>query len=280
MIPEILGIADVDDALALSAGESWNQTAEDWRRLVELEPDGCFALREDGQLVGTVTTTMYDPTLAWIGMMVVRQSRRRRGIGALLMRHALVSLERRSIRTVKLDATPAGQPLYESLGFVAEVEFERWQGVVPPHSRHTSSAVTVTSRELVVAADAAAYGVNRSRLIDALIDGATMGVMAVSGDAGSHPAFALARRGRAATYVGPIVASTSHDAEHLLASALGQLAGHEVCLDRHAGGLLTSDALADRGLTKRRVLVRMRYGTPNAAGTGRNICGSAGPEYG
>jgi hypothetical protein len=52
-----LGLADVPDALALSTAEGWNQNAADWQRMFDLEPEGCFGVREDGRLVGTVTTT-------------------------------------------------------------------------------------------------------------------------------------------------------------------------------------------------------------------------------
>ena len=41
----VLHPTDVDAAFALSAAEGWNQSADDWRRLLRLEPDGCFAAR-------------------------------------------------------------------------------------------------------------------------------------------------------------------------------------------------------------------------------------------
>ena len=277
---QTLSVTDIDAAFALSAAEGWNQTPADWRRLVELEPDGCFAIRDEGKLVGTVTTTTYADTLAWIGMMIVRNDRRRQGIGVTLMRQALDYLRRRGISTVKLDATPAGQPLYESLGFVAEVEVERWQGIAPPTASPNATTSLGASRQQLIELDADAYGVDRSRLIASLADDCAI-VPTTVGDKNANAAgFVLARRGRAATYVGPIVASSSHDAEQLLEAALNQLAETEVCLDLHRGGHLTSTLLEARGLSRRRALVRMRYGTPNAAATDASICASAGPEYG
>ena len=43
------------DELRRLAG--WNQRPEDWRRLFWLEPRGCFVAVENGEVVGTVTTT-------------------------------------------------------------------------------------------------------------------------------------------------------------------------------------------------------------------------------
>jgi GNAT superfamily N-acetyltransferase len=47
--------------------------------------------------------------LAWIGMMLVAQEHRGRGVGKQLMRTALDHCGRSGIAEVKLDATPAGR---------------------------------------------------------------------------------------------------------------------------------------------------------------------------
>ena len=46
-----LTTSDVPDALALSSTAGWNQTAGDWRMLIELEPEGCFGIECDGAIV-------------------------------------------------------------------------------------------------------------------------------------------------------------------------------------------------------------------------------------
>ena len=106
------------DELRRLAG--WNQTLEDWRRLLWLEPRGCFVAVQNGEVVGTVTTTTHGQAVAWIGMMLVHEAHQRRGIGTRLMRQALEYLQGRGVECVKLDATPAGRPLYEKLGFVSQ----------------------------------------------------------------------------------------------------------------------------------------------------------------
>src|SRR5215831_16405050 len=108
---------DIEAALTLQRLEGWNQTERDWSRLLQLEPAGCFAAEVDGRVVGTVTTTAYGRALAWIGMMLVAPEHRRRGIGRQLFSAALDHLCASGIAAVKLDATPAGQSLYEAFGF-------------------------------------------------------------------------------------------------------------------------------------------------------------------
>jgi predicted N-acetyltransferase YhbS len=112
--------ADLPGADELRRLAGWNQTAEEWRRSLSLEPEGCFVALQDGKVAGTVTTITYGRALAWIGMMLVHPDHRGRGIGTGLMQQALKYLQDRGVKCIKLDATPAGQPLYEK-PFVVEV---------------------------------------------------------------------------------------------------------------------------------------------------------------
>ena len=70
------------DSLRNLAG--WNQTATDWNRILNYQPNGCFVAVNADRIVGTVTTTCYGQKLAWIGMMLVHPDFRRRGIGTHL----------------------------------------------------------------------------------------------------------------------------------------------------------------------------------------------------
>ncbi|MGH9612936.1 MAG: GNAT family N-acetyltransferase, partial [Bryobacteraceae bacterium] len=123
-----LTAADIPQALELSSIAGWNQTAEDWLMLINLAPESCFAFECDGEIAATTTLICYERRLAWIGMVLTRPPYRRRGFAHALVTHALETADRGGIETVKLDATDQGQPLYESLGFIAEQEVERWSG--------------------------------------------------------------------------------------------------------------------------------------------------------
>ena len=270
---------DVDAALGLSAAEGWNQSADDWRRLLRLEPDGCFAARSGGRLIGTVTTTTYGRSVAWVGMMVIHPDHRGQGIGAALMRTALDHLSRLGIASVKLDATPAGRPLYESLGFAVEAELERWQGRANAGVTRTLTAAS-GDIDALTELDRSAFGADRSRLLELLVAEALGDPLVAESRANSSNGFALARRARVATYIGPVIAETARVAEGLLDGMITRLAGAEVCLDLHLGGQLNRDMLARRELSKRRELTRMAFGPPTNAGIGGSVCASAGPEYG
>ncbi len=82
----------------------------------------------NGAAVATVATCCFGP-VAWIAMMLVEATVRRRGVGNALMGYALEHLDGAGVRTVRLDATALGRPLYESLGFIAEYGLARYEGV-------------------------------------------------------------------------------------------------------------------------------------------------------
>jgi ribosomal protein S18 acetylase RimI-like enzyme len=286
-----LGEADLPDAMRLKEVAGWNQTEADWRRLLTIEPEGCFAAVAGGRVVGTTTTIAYGRDLAWIGMVLVDPDWRRRGIATRLMRVALGYLEGRDVRTVKLDATPAGCPVYEALGFEVESMVERWELAARrprPAPRDGASGVGVArladgglgERDGVLALDRRAFGADRTELLRALIDDACTAPLVTAGVGGDVEGYGLARRGARAAYVGSLVASGSAAAAALLDALLGSLDGEPIYVDvntRFEGG---TGLLADRGFVKQRDLIRMRRGGQSAAGTSDLVFAIAGPEVG
>jgi GNAT superfamily N-acetyltransferase len=276
---ETLSEVDIEDALSLSTGEGWNQTHADWRRLLQLGSSGCFAARVGGRLAGTVTTTIYEPALAWIGMMIVHPTARRQGIGAVLMTRALDHLASTGVTCVKLDATPAGLPLYHRLGFEEEVLFERWQGVATAIRSPDHALAEQAPLGSVLPLDRAAFGADRSLLL-AMLEADALAAHVVRESAPHVEGYALARAGRIATYLGPIVSTDRALAGRLLDALLSRFRGQQVCIDVNTVGVLDPARLVEEGLTPTRPLMRMRRGGTGASGTPATLCASAGPEYG
>ena len=85
--------ADVPLGLRLREQAGWNQTEADWRRFLDLQPDGCFVAELDGAAVGTTTTCVFG-RVAWVGMVLVAEPARGRGVGAALLGAALADPHR------------------------------------------------------------------------------------------------------------------------------------------------------------------------------------------
>ena len=109
-------VADIPLGLRLARQAGWNQIEADWRRFLAMQPDGCFVGERDGTPVATTATFIFGP-VAWIAMVLVDVDSRRKGVATTLLKHALDFLDNQGVKTVRLDATAAGQPVYEKLGF-------------------------------------------------------------------------------------------------------------------------------------------------------------------
>lgn len=271
-----LEFSDIPAAMKLKEVAGWNQTEADWRHLIKLEPDGCFAAIENDQLVGTTTTTRYADDLAWIGMVLVDPQHRRRGIATQLMETALAYLDGK-VATVKLDATADGRPVYEKFGFETESLIERWRGVVP--TRSVGRENTAIDRDALLALDRRAFNADRSRLINSLIDDAQVAPVLVKDERDLLTGYALARAGTRATYIGPVVTTDTRHVENLLDRVLGQLSGDGVYIDFNDECGLSSSVLANRGFVKERDLIRMSRGLQSVK-TSPLVIAIAGPEIG
>jgi predicted N-acetyltransferase YhbS len=279
----LLAERDVAEAMRLKDAAGWNQTEEDWRRLLRLAPRGCFTATVGGRVVATTTTTTYGRALAWVGMVLVDSSFRRKGIATTLVRAALDSLDAEGVEAVKLDATPEGAPVYAGLGFEAELRIERWKGMA---GGHTSESVTPYDGMLpqlfkeVLGLDRSAFGADRSELLKALSDEECATSSLSVGGGGHLRGYALARPGAHAAYVGPVVAEEVETAAFLIDDVLGRLGDVQVYVDLNTTFEGGARELSARGFTKQRELIRMRRGKKSSAGTSRSIFAIAGPEIG
>jgi GNAT superfamily N-acetyltransferase len=267
---------DTDAVLGLCAAAGWNQTAADVRRLMALEPAGCFAAQVRDRVVGTATTTSYGSALAWVGMVLVHPAFRRRGVASALMDVALEYLRRRGVITVKLDATAAGRPVYERLGFVAEGRLERWSGQATPPGGAMSGGTWAE----VAGIDRSAFGADRGQMLQSIVAD-TPYPMCVQRDGSGRPTgYALVRPGSRAGYVGPLIAGDLETAGGLLSAALARIATGPVFIDVNTDFPGATDLLGRLGFTRQRELLCMRIGPDGAVGRSPRVFAIAGPEVG
>jgi len=270
--------SDIPAAMQLKEAAGWNQTEEDWHRLLALEPNGCFAAVKDDRLVGTTTSTTYGNDLAWIGMVLVDPQERQQGIATRLMKVAIDYLKDK-VATVKLDATAQGKPLYERFGFQVESVLERWSGTSNARNAETPNVLDHDAIRDVLALDRVAFAADRSNLLEKLIEDSCVPPVLLRAADGTLGGYALARRGTNAAYVGPVVAKSPRHVERLLDQALSELAGRRVYIDFNTECGAGTSMLSDRGFVKERDLIRMSAGA-RAAKTSPLVIAIAGPETG
>jgi GNAT superfamily N-acetyltransferase len=278
-----LTAADLPFADQVREAAGWNQTLSDWERFLALEPDGCFLAEWEGAPAGTATTAVYASTLAWIGMVLVHPDRRRLGIGRALLQHCIHTVRDRGVRCVKLDATPAGQPVYEGLGFRAEWTLTRWMGFPSSLlSRAGNSRVRpwrVEDGASVDSLDARVFGVSRRRLFDALIP-QCLAVRVVEDPADCLQGFGVLRPGSRALYLGPVIAASQQAAVVLVESLLHHADGRQVYWDLPDQNRPLVQWGERHGFSRQRPLTRMVLGTNTSPGLPFGQIALSGPETG
>ena len=230
------GAADVAAAHKLSLDVGWPHRLEDWSFVQRLGA-GHVAL-DRGTVVGTVLTWKHDRRNASLGMVIVDPAYQGRGIGRRLMHLALRDL---TGRAVMLNATRAGQPLYEKLGFKAIDAVEQHQGLaapvpaVPLARGERLRPVGASDVPKLSALAKRAAGLSRARVLPRLLEEGE-GIVLARGE--EVVGFAILRRFGRGYAIGPVVAPDAMRAQ--------ALASHWVAM--HPGKFLRMDVYASTGL--------------------------------
>ena len=197
-----LGLGDAPAGLLLSTEAHWNQNEADWRFF--LSKGIVFGVRDGKQLVATAALLPYSADNAWISMVLVTTSWRRRGIATRLVDACLNAATKLGL-TTWLDATPAGAAVYGPLGFTPTLQLRRLRLEAPAGVR-TFHPLSACSPAEFVARDQRAMGFDRCPLLTEFA-GRSGSRMVSSGGAA-----ALVRDGRTARQIGPLFADNHEDA--------------------------------------------------------------------
>ena len=276
-----LDARDIPGGLALVAEAGWNQVEADWR--IFLEQGRCYAVAgEDAGLVATAATLPYGGEFGWISMVLVRGTHRGRGIATRLLKRCIDSLSA-SGATPVLDATPAGRPVYLTLGFRDTWGLHRWhlpqrEAWSPGGAREGVRALRDGDWPQLCAQDREAFGADRSALLSRLRERSGSFAAAAERD-GALSGYLLGRDGRSATQIGPVIADDESTAMALVAHALARI-DTPVYIDvaDRFGGL--SGWLQRSGFKVQRPFTRMVLGRDTAFGLPERIAAIAGPELG
>ncbi|MEO8526374.1 MAG: GNAT family N-acetyltransferase [Caldimonas sp.] len=281
---------DIEAGLALSDAAGWNQTADDWALF--MERGHAIGFRDDAsRLVATAAALPYGASAGWISMVLVADAWRHRGLASDLMGACIDRL--RAARVVPfLDATPAGAAVYARLGFAGGFEIDRWEwrastsaaaiadDSTPPDARSLDAAGSV-DLDAIAALDRAATGIDRRFLLESFL--ARPDTRAWLSGEGEGSGFVIARAGRRATQIGPLVANNTSQAIALLASAFASaraVAGRSVLLDLPRCRVEVAAWLEAHGFVRQRPFVRMSLGATHVPAPGDTSFILAGPEFG
>ncbi len=238
----------------------WSHQPADVARILNWSPEGCFLVEETGRgVIGTVSTVSYGTALAWIGLMMIAPDCQRQGVGRQLMRAALDHLIARDTERIMLDATDAGRPLYESLGFCNVCKVERWEGRASTYLGPRARRMRPADVDAVFDLDTHLFGLRRTfilmRLLEEFPDMAW-----VDYERGTLQGYLLGRRSKGGVILGPWMSWSPASAERLLLVALEALQGKNIVMDIVDSNGRAMILAGDHNLKRTGSHTRMIYG--------------------
>jgi GNAT superfamily N-acetyltransferase len=232
--------ADLEGAYRLTRKLRWPHRLDDWTAILKLG-NGVVAVA-DGEVIGTALWWPYGDAFATIGLVIVADEFQGLGLGKRLMNTAMAACEGRS---TLLNATTAGLPLYEKLGFAAIGGIEQRQGVpvpgpglIPGPELGEGDAVELGSSDdlpAVSALDALAAGMGRSALLASLL---ADGELLLLKKDGALVGYTIVRRFGRGKVIGPVVAPDTTAVRNLVFAAVA----------RHGEDFLRIDVTQDEAL--------------------------------
>lgn len=206
---------DLDAIGRLRAAQGWRRSEPVVRAVVTSHTARVFVVRASslGQVEGAeahepiaTTNALAAGSVGIIGNVAVHALVQRRGLGRLLMTHAIAWLREQGVQTVWLDATPDGRPLYRQLGFIEIAP--SWFAYTPLRDlhidrlialagAHTATLATTAILPSLAALDHEAFGGDRMDILHAILrqPECSLLVATASSDSNQTPlGYALTRR--------------------------------------------------------------------------------------
>ncbi len=107
----------------------------DWGDLVPrftyfMESPACHPIKltENNQMIGVGTSILHEDT-AWLATIIVHPGQRNKGIGKVVTQTLVDSIDRQTYKTIYLEATDMGYPVYKKLGFEVETVYNHYKPI-------------------------------------------------------------------------------------------------------------------------------------------------------
>ncbi len=252
-------------AVQITAERGWELADDDFKFMMELEPEGCLVLLDGLERIGLATNVAYGK-IAWFGNLIVSQKHRNRGAGSLLVRHSIEYLTRQEVETVGLYAYVERIPFYTRLGFAYDSDFSVLTGKgfsARPKPNVRPAKGTEISK--IINHDRACFGASRRKLLEPImLDPDNLCYVAYEKD--KMIGHALAKVYRGVAELGPLACRSGRGdiAADLLEAILSRLKGVEATMIAPRKETAILNMLAKNGFNERFQVARMFHGRPIA----------------
>jgi ribosomal protein S18 acetylase RimI-like enzyme len=117
---------DVDAAVALALAQGWRNRIRFYDLVLHVPTAQPLVGEAGGRVVATGLATA-NGTVGWLGAIVVDAAFRSRGFGRAMTEELIRRLRAAGCETISLEATDAGRPMYERMGFRLATSYHQLQ---------------------------------------------------------------------------------------------------------------------------------------------------------
>jgi len=269
--------------------ERWGYERRDIERCWQYQPKGCFIAEFDNKPIGHVFSISYGK-MGWIGLLIVKEEHRQKGVGALLMQTAMDYLQKIGVETIRLEAVEKAVPLYKRLGFNEEFDSLRFNKLLKQREILALIGEKVTIQRMrekdlanLARFDSKYFGANRPRVLQSLYKDSP-GTCFLAKEKQDLVGYIMSRKVSAIHRIGPWVCAKQNPraACDLLVACINAIEEKETELRigmpaPNADGTKLMEKLSFQLVGKS---IRMVWGKHKHKGDIVGIFGIAGPEKG
>lgn len=251
---DVASAADLEALAVLRTQQGWQRSETLMRAIQRWDGGRIFVVREselnpdakEPRAPVASTSAVAAGKVGVIGTVMTREDYRRRGLGRLVMESALNWMRGRGVRSVLLDATEDGRPLYFRLGFVgieqshfahAAIEKLDYSVIRLRAAQERVRVAPASDLHEIRALDIQAFGGDRVGFLKLLLEAPRTWLYVAGDEPGQPSGYALVRRLDApyrGLRLGPWVAQTPSVAAALLRGILAADAPWRSALDHAA----------------------------------------------
>lgn len=200
-----------------AADEGWNPGLEDAEVFFAADSAGFFvAVDPQDKPIASISVVNHTADFAFLGLYIVRQEFRGRGVGLGLWKQAL---KHAGSRTVGLDGVEAQQNNYRASGFVYAGTTTRFTGLLTERASREIQVADPREIPTLIQMEAAASGVSKPNYLRPWLTRSSTRTTFAKRENSASVGFCTIRRCQTGAKIGPLVAPNIDVARELIAHA-------------------------------------------------------------
>lgn len=254
-------MTEVDQLLMLAFG-SGSRRGE-LELYTAVQPGGFFVIEEDDRIIAVAGCLVYG-SFSWLGLVGTHPAARGQGHASRLSEHLVKWSYAKGCRTVALDASKLGRPIYERLGFRpvgSTVQLVPSRMQEPRNPEVSIGPLALAEKDQLLELDAGIFGGDRSGLLELLLRGDDKSRLVTRHNAGRLGGFLFVRDRQ----IGPGAAASPDVARALVQDALVDASPERTLLLPSESAYL--NVLLSLGFVEQQRLTHMRHGDPRIDGS-------------